>query len=149
MSRYFDDLSINEKFQTSGRTVTEADLVSFINFMRINNPLFADQQYAEQSMFHARIVPGPLILTVAMGLLDNLGLFTDSLLALLSLETRFLSPVKIGDTICVESMVLEKHESSKTDRGVVSLKESVLNQDEKHVLELTRKILLKRRSVQS
>ena len=143
LSKYFEDLAVNERFLTGTRTVTETDLVSFVGFMRINNPLFVDLRYAERSIFHARIVPGPLILTIAMGLLDNLGLFSDSLLALLSIESKFLAPVKVGDTIYVESTVLYKHESSKGGRGVITLSEQVLNQEEERVLELKRNILLK------
>ena len=144
-SRYFEDLSVNEKFETGRRTITETDLVFFVNFMRMNNPLFTDQEYAERSIFRGRVVPGGLVFTVAMGLLDNLGLFLDTLFALLNLEMKFVLPVKVGDTLQVESVIEEKHESTKPDRGVITLKETVLNQEKKGVLELKRKILLKRR----
>ena len=49
-------------------------------------------------------------------------------IAFLGLRWKFKGPIKIGDTIRVHARVIDKKETSKLDRGVITLARQVLNQ---------------------
>ena len=144
-SKYFEDIKKGEIFHSGRRTITETDLVLFLNLMRLNNPLFSDQGYAESSTFQGKVVPGPLVTGMAISLIDNLGLFWGTLVALVKVQTDFVAPVKVGDTIHVESIIEEKNEMPRSDRGLIILNEKVFNQNDKSVITIKRELLIKRK----
>ena len=51
-------------------------------------------------------------------------------------------PVFIGDTIRAETIVLDKWETSKKDRGIVYVETKAFNQDNLEVLRFKRKVLI-------
>jgi len=44
---YFEELPLGRKFQTIGRTMTEADIVNFVNFTGMTEMQFTDMEYLE------------------------------------------------------------------------------------------------------
>jgi acyl dehydratase len=56
-----------------------------------------------------------------------------------------LKPVFIGDTITVELVVIDKRETKKTDRGVVTFSHRVINQDGTTVMEYKINRMLRRK----
>jgi acyl dehydratase len=56
-----------------------------------------------------------------------------------------IAPVVHGDTIRMITRILEKKESSKPDRGVVTLKRTIVNQRNETVQEMQAKLLYRRR----
>jgi acyl dehydratase len=128
---YFEDVEVGFRFETPGRTVTEADLVAFAGVSGDFNPLHTDRVYAAQSIYGERIAHGALVLSLATGLRQRVGLFDGTLMGLLEIRSwRFLAPVRIGDTIRVVTEVAELRETSKPDRGVMVQRVEVLNQDD-------------------
>ena len=87
-----------------------------------------------------------MIYSIAAGLLFQLHLYDDTLIAFLGFDSlKFTKPVKIGDTVHARVEVLEKRETSKTDRGVMKRLLQVLNQKNEIVQEGVQAFLLKRK----
>lgn len=129
MGLYFEDLSVGMKWESSGRTITEADVVNFAGVSGDFNPLHMDDEFARRTLYGKRIAHGALVLSVVTGLRQRMGLFDDTLIGFLEIRSwRFLKPVFIGDTIRAVSEVRELREASKADRGVIVQHVQVRNQ---------------------
>ena len=125
----YDDLKQGDRFRTLGRTITEPDLVSFINTTGMVEVLFTDTEYAKS---HApqggRLVPGALVYAIGEGLLVQATLQRTGL-AFLSMEFEVLGPTFVGDTVHVEVEVLESRATSKSvERGLVRTRNNIVNQ---------------------
>lgn len=142
---YWEEWEIGAEFLTAGRTVTEADIVNFAGISGDYNPLHMDEEFCKDTHFGTRIAHGPLVYAMAAGLLFQLHLYDDTLIAFLGFEDlRFTGPVKIGDTIHARIEVTEKRESSKPDRGIMKRQLQVINQRGDVVQESIQAFLLKR-----
>jgi len=145
---YWEEWEIGSEVETSARTVTEADIVIYAGLSGDYNPLHTDEEYCKTTPFGGRIAHGPLVYGIAAGLLFQLHLYDDTMIALLGFEDlRFTKPVKPGDTIRARVKVLEKKETSRPDRGVIKRQLHVLNQRGEVVQESIQNILLKRKPV--
>ena len=144
---FWEEWDIGTEFQTASRTITEADIVNFAGISGDYNPLHIDEEFCKQTQFGTRIAHGPLVYSIAAGLLFQLHLYDDTLIAFLGFDSlKFTLPVKIGDTVRVRVEVLEKRETSKPDRGVMKRLLQVLNQRDEVVQEGVQAFLLKKKS---
>ena len=144
---FWEEWDIGAVFQTASRTITEADIVNFAGISGDYNPLHIDEEFCKQTQFGTRIAHGPLVYSIAAGLLFQLHLYDDTLIAFLGFDSlKFTLPVKIGDTVRVRVEVLEKRETSKPDRGVMKRLLQVLNQRDEIVQEGVQAFLLKKKS---
>lgn len=142
---YWEEWELNAEFVTPGRTVTEADIVQFAGISGDYNPLHVDEEFCKNTQFGTRIAHGPLVYAIAAGLLFQLHLYDDTLIAFLGFDSlKFTMPVKAGDTIHAKIRVLEKRETSKADRGVMKRQLLVVNQRNEIVQEGIQAFLLKR-----
>nr|WP_033295662.1 MaoC family dehydratase [Amycolatopsis jejuensis] len=133
------------EFRSRRRTITETDAVTFTCMTGIMDPVFTDEIFAQENLFGGRVVPGPMIMTYAMGLTDDLGY--SSVVAALGVEARFVAPVRPKDTIHVVSRVAEARESkSRPDAGIVTLAHDVRNQDGTLVQQFSRTLLVLKKS---
>ncbi|MGZ8266169.1 MAG: MaoC/PaaZ C-terminal domain-containing protein [Burkholderiales bacterium] len=143
---YWEEWEIGAEFESPARTVTEADIVQFAGLSGDYNPLHINEEYCKTTIFGTRIAHGPLVYAIAAGLIFQLHLYDDTLIAFLGFEDlRFTKPVKPGDTIHARVKVLEKHETSKPDRGVMKRELQVINQRGEVVQEARQAFLLKRK----
>ena len=143
---YWEEWDIGAEFVSSARTITESDIVNFAGISGDYNPLHIDEEFCKNTLFGTRIAHGPLIYSIAAGLLFQLHLYDDTLIAFLGFDSlKFTKPVKIGDTVHARVEVLEKRETSKTDRGVMKRLLQVLNQKNEIVQEGVQAFLLKRK----
>lgn len=125
LSRDFDRLAVGERFRTRGRTITEADLVSFAALTGDFHPLHTDAEWAAESEFSGRIAHGMLLLSYSVGLVP---LDPDHVLALRGFERiAFKRPVRIGDTIHVEGELDSKQELDAVS-GLVVFAWKIVNQ---------------------
>jgi acyl dehydratase len=132
----FEQHEIGATYRTLGRTVSETDIVSFVNLCGFNEPLFMDMEYvAHESVFKRRAAPGALTFALAEGLVMQTGLIHGTGMAWLAGEIRVVAPVLEGDTLTVEVEVVDKRETKKPDRGIVTYRHRVLNQRGELVLE--------------
>lgn len=145
--RTFDEFELDEVITTARRTITEADVVNFAGISGDFNPLHTDEQFATQTPFGTRVAHGMLVMSVATGLANQLGVFEGTTLALIEQTIRYKGAVHFGDTVHLELRVANKKESSKPDRGVITFETTVKNQDDRAVIE-GQWVLLMRRSRQ-
>jgi len=138
----FEDLRVGFRFRTHRRTVAEADLASFINLTWMTEELFAVEDDSQRDI-KGRAVPGALVYSFAEGLL--LPTMQDTGLAFLNASLDVRGPTLVGDTIHVESEVIEHRLTSKGDRGLVRFANRVVNQRGEVVLEYNPLRLLKRK----
>ena len=143
---YWEEWEIGAEFVSSGRTVTETDIVMFAALSGDYNPLHINEEFCKKTQFGTRIAHGPLVYAIAAGLLFQLHLYDDTLIAFLGFDSlKFTNPVKAGDTIHARIKVLERRETSRPDRGVMKRQLQVLNQRGEVVQDAVQAFLLKRK----
>ena len=145
MSHYYEDFTVGGAFESRGRTVTEADIVNFAGLSGDFVELHTNEEFARKSPFGRRIAHGALVFSISTGLMTQMNLVNDTVLAFYGLDKlRFTAPVFIGDTVRVVKRVIELREKD-AGRGVVTFETQVLNQSNEPVIVYTDKLLLVRR----
>jgi acyl dehydratase len=127
---YFEDLPVGRQFQTVGRTVTETDIVGFINAIGMTEVLFTNLEFLKhESDIKGRVAPGSLVFCLAEGLLSQATMQKTGY-AFLNMELDIKGPVFAGDTIHVECEVIEARRSqSRPNRGLVRTRNRIIKQD--------------------
>jgi acyl dehydratase len=130
MSVYFDDLAEDMTYTSQGRTLTEADIMTFAGLSGDFNPLHTDETWVrEHTDFNGRIAHGLLVLSISSGLRTP-GLDDWSILAYLGVERRMAGPAYPGDTLVQKSTVTSLRRSkSQPDAGIVVVAAEVTNQN--------------------
>jgi len=123
---YYDQMPAGTRFRSMGRTITETDLVSYINLTWFTEELFVDQHHRPDHALPARVVPGGMIYTFAEGLVAPSLQYTG--LAFLGMELDIKRPTLVGDTIYVHVEVTESRPASSGNRGLVRSRNTVVNQ---------------------
>ena len=146
--RYFEDFEVGAEFVTPARTITQTDIINFACLSGDFNEVHSNFEYCKSTSFGEPIAHGPLVYAVAAGLQYASGVNDGTLLALLQIDGwRMLGPVKHGDTIHMATKVLSKKESSKPDRGAVTMLRRVIKQDGTTVQEMNATLLYRRRPI--
>jgi acyl dehydratase len=140
----FDQFNVGDVYVCQGRTVTEADVVNFAGISGDYNPLHINEEYGKTTPFSGRIAHGVLVLAMATGQINQTGLFEGTTLALLQQTIKYVGPVRFGDTIHLEFKIAEKKETSKPDRGILTLENKVVNQHDQTVIEVQEVVMIKR-----
>jgi 3-hydroxybutyryl-CoA dehydratase len=137
----FDALEGGERFVTRGRTITEADIVSFATLTGDFHPQHVDAQWASGSRFGERIAHGMMVMSYAIGLVP---LDPERVVALRRVsDVVFKHPVYIGDTIRVEGTI-ESVTTVDADHGLVESLWKVVTQRERTALRARVEILSRR-----
>lgn len=145
--KYFEDLEVGQRIRhVQGRTITEADNTLFCAMTMNTQPLHLNADFAAQSIYGQRIVNGLLTLALAVGL-SVPDLTEGTVVANLGYDhVVHPNPVFHGDTLYVESEVLEKRESrSNPERGIVRLKHVGRKPDGTIAVEFERTVLFLKR----
>lgn len=129
---FFEDFTLGYRFRTRGRTITETDLVSFVNLAWFTEELFTNTADREDLLLKGRVVPGALVYSYAEGLL--MPSLQGNGLAFLGTEIKIPAPTLVGDTIHVDCEVIMARPSSKPGRGVVQTMNKVTKQTGEVVL---------------
>ncbi|MGV0793185.1 FAS1-like dehydratase domain-containing protein [Mycolicibacterium sp. XJ1819] len=135
--RTWEEMKAGSQFRTATRTVTEADLISFITWGGFNEPLFYDASHAAAGGYTGRLVPGAMIYCIAEGLILQTNVLNGTGLAFMHMELTVKRPVYVGDTLHAVVTTTESRASSKPGRGVVTAHVSVRNQRDDEVLVFT------------
>ena len=141
--KYFEDLALGDKFVTTGRTITETDIVQFLNLIRNLEPQFSDREFYEKEWIFKRLAsPGALTFSIAVGLFTHLGLVSGTGLGFLGMDDfRLPAPVFCGDTLYVDVEIVEKR-TSKSGRGLVTMKLIGKNQNGEVVMQYKQVVIL-------
>jgi acyl dehydratase len=144
----FEEHTVGATYRTLARTVSETDVVTFVNLCGFTEPLFMDMEYvARESVFPRRLAPGAFTFALSEGLIMQTGLIHGTGMAYLGGEMRVLAPVLVGDTLHVEVEVVGKRETKKPDRGIVTYLHRVVNQRGESVLEVRVQRMIQREKV--
>jgi acyl dehydratase len=144
--RYFEDFTVGEEFVTPARTITSTDIVNFACLSGDFNEVHVNFEYCKTTPFGEPIAHGPLVYAIMGGLQYATGINDGTLLALLGIDQwRLINAVKHGDTLRMHSRVIEKKETSKPDRGVVTFERRFVKHDGTVAQEMKTTLLYKRR----
>ena len=128
------------------RTITETDNILFCSLTMNPQPLHIDYEFAGKSMHKRPLVNGMFTLSLMMGLTvtqTTLGT-TEGNLGFEMIE--FPTPVFYGDTVRIETEVLETRPSkSRPNLGIVRFEHRAINQDGKIVVRCRRSGLIRRK----
>ena len=125
---YFEEFELGAMHTSSERQIAEADLFAFSELTGDHNPLHLDAEFAAKSVFGQRIAQGLLGLSIASGLLTQLGFIDGTLLAFRELTWKFSQPIFIGDAIRASAKVTELRALPRLGGGAVTFDVEVLNQ---------------------
>ncbi len=118
---YFEEFTEGQEFTSRSRLITATDIDLFTSLTWAANPLFLSDESARAKGLQARVAPGALIISTAIGLLYQLGLF-DHITALAGIDKlSFRSPTHPGDEIGVRATVVEKRDTRSPEKGLVRL----------------------------
>ena len=148
--RFFEDFSSGDVYKHPVRkTILESDNNLFSLLTMNHHPVHLDNSYAEAAQHGKVLVVGTLVFSLAVGLTVT-DVSGRAIANLEYQEIKHLLPVHLGDTIHVETTVLEVRESkSKPDRGTVKVKSIAINQNGDPVLSFSRTILVPKRNGES
>lgn len=108
------------------KAITRDDVADFARITLDTNPLHLDEEYAKRTRFGGRIAHGMLgagLISAVIGTQLGGPIYLGQTL-------RFLTPVRIGDTLTATAEVIAVRE----DKNIVTLKTSVSNQDGTEVI---------------
>ena len=142
--RYFEELEPGQQFRHwPGRTITEFDDTLFSLMSMNQHPVHVDEHYAMETQHERRLVNGPLVISLVIGM-SQADVGGRSLATLDYSDIRHPAPVFHGDTIYAESSIVATEELPN-ERGVVIVETKGLNQNGEVVLAMRRKIVVPKR----
>lgn len=144
---YFEEFTVGQMFRHGiTRTITEADNVWFSALTHNPAPLHLDAEYMKGTAYGKPLVNSCLTLGFMVGISVGDTTMGTTVANLGWDEVRFPKPLFHGDTIRVESEVLELRDSkSRPDNGIVIFAHRAYNQDEELVGECKRSALMLRK----
>ena len=146
---YFEEFEVGQTVASAGRTVTEADVVSFAALSGDWTTIHTDAVYAAREPFGQRVAHGMLVLSIAVALAARLGFMEGTVLAFREIgEWKFGLPVFFGDTVRVRVTVSETKPMERLGGGLVTFRVRILNQDDQIVQRGTWSVLVKSQAVE-
>lgn len=146
---FYEDFEVGARFRTTGRTVTETDIVQFLNLSRNLEPQFSNREFYEKEWVFKRLAtPGALTFTFMTGLFTHLGLLSGTGNGFLGLdEMRMPAPLFCGDTLFIDVTVLDKRISRK-GQGIVAMEFIGKSQDDTVVISCRQTYVVAQRKEQ-
>ena len=139
---YLDDLHVGQRFN-SGSYVMEAARIKEFAAEFDPQPFHLEEAAAEASVFKGLAASGWHTAAAAMRLLVTGGLPLASGIVGLGGEIAWPKPTRPGDTLHVESEIVEITPSrSKPHQGIVTVRGTMFNQNQEAVYVLTAKLLV-------
>jgi acyl dehydratase len=126
-TEYFEDYAVGAQRNTSGRTITETDVVFHAGHTGDYFPHHVDAEFARETPFGQRIAHGTMTFAIGIGL--TAGQINPVAFTYGYDRLRFPKPVFIGDTIHTRVTIKEKQPDAKRpDCGRVTEACEVINQ---------------------
>jgi acyl dehydratase len=144
---HYEEFSVGQRFEhVLRRTVTEADNLIFSTLTHNPAALHLDEESMKQSEFGTRIVNSCFTLSLMVGISVADTTLGTTIANLGWDEVRFPKPVFIGDTLRIETTVLEMRESrSRPTQGIVTFQHKAYNQRNEEVGSCRRMALMKKK----
>jgi acyl dehydratase len=133
---YFEEFQVGQRFISTGRTITEHDILTFAGLSGDYNQIHTDAEFSKGTLFGQRVAHGVLGLAVATGLVMRTGILEGTVLAFREIsQWKFSKPVFIGDTIHVEVTLIETKAMPRLGGGLINIETNVLNQRNESVMK--------------
>lgn len=145
--RHLEDFTVGDVYRHwPGKTITEYDDHLFCMITMNHHPVHTNAWFAEHETVHGKnLVVGNLVYSLALGM--SVADVSGSAIANLEVETlKHAKPTYHGDTIYAETRVLDVKETSKGDRGVVTVETKAFNQHGDEVCSFRRKVMVWKRA---
>ncbi|MFC6636877.1 hypothetical protein GV827_22920 [Sulfitobacter sp. JBTF-M27] len=139
---FFDEIEVPSRLQGPGQTI---DLQEMVDFAKVWDPLpiHLDEDFARE--YGGITASGPYLLAYRIRLIHRMEKQPAVIASFGYDEVRFKSPAHAGDKI---SLVLDfeskRLSSSKPDRGIVSMRQTLINQDGQIVLTVLDNVLVRK-----
>ena len=129
MGLSYEDMEVGKTYEVGSHTFTREEIVEFAQKFD-PQPFHLDETAAVESPFRGLVASGWHTCSVMMGMLvRNLLADSTSMGSPGIDEIRWLKPVRVGDTITMMNVIVDKRVSqSKPDRGIVSTRWEGINQ---------------------
>ncbi len=136
-------------FNSHRRTVTETDIVNFVNLLGLHEPFFIDMEYIRDHLaegHRSRFAPGPMVISLGMGLVATVikdvidraleGQDAGAFGGMTGVNARLGAALFPNDTIHVEG---EAQCKPKPRRGytLLDIRHRVINQRGEQVADFT------------
>jgi 3-hydroxybutyryl-CoA dehydratase len=133
---YFEDFEVGQRFYSTGRTITEGDIVNFAGLSGDYNQIHTDAYFAASTPYEQRIAHGLLVTAIASGLIMQSGLLEGTVLAFREMNSwKFAKPTFIGDTVSVEVEVINTKALKRLGGGSVEIALTVKKQTDEIVMK--------------
>ena len=133
---YFEEFESGFQIKTSGRTITEADVINFAGVSGDYNQIHTDAEYSRETPAGARIAHGLLIMSIASGLVVLTGMMEGTVLVFREIKNwKFIKPVYFNDTIHVDVKVSGTKLFKRLGGGLVETELDVKNQNNETVMK--------------
>ena len=145
--RYLEDFEVGDVYRHwPGKTVTEYDDHLFCMITMNHHPLHTNEWFAEHETVHGKnVVVGNLVYSLVLGM--SVPDVSGAAIANLEVESlKHPKPTYHGDTIYAETRVVDVKETSKGDRGIVTVDTKGLNQRGEEVCTFRRKVMVWKRA---
>ena len=144
--RHLEDFTPGDIYKHwPGKTITEADDHLFCMITMNHHPLHTNAWYAENETVHKKnVVVGNLVYSLVLGM--SVPDVSGAAIANLEVESlKHAKPTFHGDTIYAVTKVLDVKETSKGDRGIVTVETKGINQRGEEVCYFKRKVMVPKR----
>src|SRR6266568_2981583 len=145
--RYYDDLKVGERFSSETLRVEEKELIEFAH--KFDPQMFhLNRKTAERTIFKGLIASGWHTAAMTMRLFVQTLNFAEGAIGLGVDELRWPNPVRPGDSLCVQTEIVELRLSrSKPNYGIVRLRNVTTNQRGEIVQMMTASAMVPRRKL--
>jgi acyl dehydratase len=140
--RSYQDYAVGESRSTTGRTITEADIVLHGGQTGDLYPHHMDAEWCATQPFGKRIAHGTLVFSIGVGM--TAAEINPRAMSYGYDRLRFVKPVFIGDTITSHIEIVEKREHKRPSHGIVNERLTVKNQHNEVVLVCDHLLLVER-----
>ena len=123
--RHYDEVTVGDTFRRS-LTVTDTHLVVGAGLIGDFNPHHVDDAFASGTRFGTRILHGVMTSAIMGGAVGMI--FHGTAIAYLEHATRFVAPVRAGDTLTTTWTVDAKTDKPRHGGGVVAMRAVAVNQ---------------------
>ena len=145
MKQYWEEYEIGFTRTSTGRTITESDIVIHAGQTGDFYPHHMDAEFAKNTPFGQRVAHGTLVLSVGVGMLANE--INDAAFSYGYDRVRFIAPVFIGDTIISKAEIVAKREHAKSPEkyGIVDEQVTVTKQSGEVVIAFVHVYMVERK----
>lgn len=140
---YYEEFVLGDSRSTTGRTITDADIVLHAGQSGDFYPHHMDEEWCKTQPFKRRIAHGTLIFSIGVGL--SAGLINEVAMTYGYEKLRFIRPVFINDTIKAKVTIKEKKDHKKPGYGIVSEALEVFNQNDELVMVCEHLLLVEKK----